>query len=161
MGKRSRQRRDYVLVLQRPPVIASNWRDHGIPSRWVENADRKVHAHAKPVGLIDRLIAAVTLPGELVIDPAAGGFGVLHAALCLRREFIGCDADPAAVERFREFATVNFAPRGRRVSRAMNANRSARETATAVVWHRRGGRPEFAAINERRVRAEEDESALT
>ena len=48
--------------------------------------------HAKPVGLIERLIAAVTLPGDLVIDPQAGGFGVLHAAGRLGREFIGCDA---------------------------------------------------------------------
>jgi hypothetical protein len=27
-----------------------------------------------------------------VIDPAAGSFGVLYAALRLGREFIGCDA---------------------------------------------------------------------
>ena len=80
MGKRSRRRGDYLLVLQRPPVTASNWRDHGIPSRWVEKIDRRIHPHAKPIGLIERLIAAVTLPGDLVIDPAAGGFGVLYAA---------------------------------------------------------------------------------
>src|SRR5262249_17234176 len=92
MGKRSRRRGDYLAVLQRRPVIATNWRDHGISSRWVEKVDRKVHPHAKPVGLIERLIAAVTLPGDLVIDPAAGGFGVLYAALRLEREFIGCDA---------------------------------------------------------------------
>jgi site-specific DNA-methyltransferase (adenine-specific) len=91
-GKRSRRRGDYLLVLQRPRVIAKNWRDHGIPSRWVEKADRKIHPHAKPAGLIERLIAAVTLPGDLVIDPAAGGFGVLRAAQRLGREFIGCDA---------------------------------------------------------------------
>jgi site-specific DNA-methyltransferase (adenine-specific) len=100
MGKRSRRRGDYLLVLQRPLVTkrkrrlvtpASNWRDHGIPSRWVEKVDRRIHPHAKPIGLIERLIAAVTLPSNLVIDPAAGGFGVLHAALRLGREFIGCD----------------------------------------------------------------------
>jgi site-specific DNA-methyltransferase (adenine-specific) len=103
MGKRSRRRGDYLVVLQRRPVIASNWRDHGISSRWVEKVNRKIHPHAKPIGLIERLIAAVTLPGDLVIDPAAGGFGVLHAALRLGREFIGCDADAAAIERFGEF----------------------------------------------------------
>jgi len=108
MGKRSRRRGDYLLVLQRPPVIATNWRDHGIPSRWVEKVNRKIHPHAKPVGLIERLIAAVTLPGDLVIDPAAGGFGVLRAALRLEREFIGCDAVAPAIERFGEFAITNF-----------------------------------------------------
>lgn len=92
MGKRSRRRGDYLLVLQRPPVIASNWRDHSIPSRWVEKVDRRIHPHAKPIVLIERLIAAVTLAGDLVIDPAAGGFGVLDAARRLGREFVGCDA---------------------------------------------------------------------
>jgi site-specific DNA-methyltransferase (adenine-specific) len=92
MGKRSRRRGDFLLVLQKPPVTAANWRDHGIPSRWVEKVDRRIHPHVKPIGLITRLIAAVTLPGDLAIDPAAGGFGVLHAALRLGREFIGCDA---------------------------------------------------------------------
>jgi site-specific DNA-methyltransferase (adenine-specific) len=103
MGKRSRRRGDYLLVLQRPPVTATNWRDHGIPSRWVEKADREIHPHAKPFGLIERLIAAVTLPHDLVIDPAAGSFNVLHAACRLGREFIGCDADVATVERCGQF----------------------------------------------------------
>jgi site-specific DNA-methyltransferase (adenine-specific) len=93
MGKRSRRRGDYLLVLQRPPVIATNWRDHGISSRWVEKINRKIH----PVDLIERLVAAVTLPGDLVIDPAAGGFGVLHAALRLGRQSIGCDAVAPAI----------------------------------------------------------------
>jgi site-specific DNA-methyltransferase (adenine-specific) len=91
-GYRSRRRGDYLLVLQKKPLAAkSTWRDHSMPSRWVEKVDRRIHPHAKPIGLIKRLIAAVTLPGDLVIDPAAGGFGVLDAALCLGREFVGCD----------------------------------------------------------------------
>jgi site-specific DNA-methyltransferase (adenine-specific) len=72
MGKRSRRRGDYLLVLQKPPVNARTWRDHAIPSRWPEKVDRRVHAHVKPIGLISQLIAAVTEPGDLVIDPAAG-----------------------------------------------------------------------------------------
>ena len=108
MGKRSRRRGDYLLVLQRSPVTAKNWRDHGIPNRWVEKVDRRIHPHVKPIDLIERLIAAVTLPGDLVIDPAAGSFGVLHAALRQGREFIGCDAVAPAIERFGEFAITNF-----------------------------------------------------
>jgi site-specific DNA-methyltransferase (adenine-specific) len=92
MGKRSRRRGDYLLVLQKPPIKAgSTWRDHGIPSRWAEKADRKLHPHIKPVGLIARLITATTQPGDLVIDPAAGSFVVMHAAHQLGREFIGVD----------------------------------------------------------------------
>src|SRR5262249_32709477 len=98
MGKRSRRRGDYLLVLQKPPVTAKNWRDHGIPSRWPEKVDRKIHPHIKPVGLIGRLIAAVTQLSDLIIDPAAGSFTVMHAAHQLGREFVGCDAAYASAD---------------------------------------------------------------
>jgi site-specific DNA-methyltransferase (adenine-specific) len=91
MGKRSRRRGDYLLVLQRPPVCASNWCDRGIPSRWPEKVDRRQHPHIKPIGMITRLIAATTQPGDLVVDPAAGSFVVMLAARQLGRNFIGCD----------------------------------------------------------------------
>ena len=91
MGKRSRRRGDYLLVLQKPPVSARTWRDHAIPSRWLEKVDRRAHPHIKPIGLISRLIAAVTEPGDLVVDPAAGSFVVMKAAHQLDRNFVGCD----------------------------------------------------------------------
>ncbi len=62
MGKRSRRRGDYLLILQKPPIIASTWRDHGIPSRWSEKVDRKAHPHAKPIGLVERLIGSLHRP---------------------------------------------------------------------------------------------------
>jgi site-specific DNA-methyltransferase (adenine-specific) len=91
MGKRTRRRGDYLLALQKAPISARTWRDHGIASRWPEKVDRKIHAHIKPIGLISRLIGAVTEPDDLVIDPAAGSFVVMHAARQLGRNFIGCD----------------------------------------------------------------------
>jgi len=92
MGKRSRRRGDYLLILQKLPIKAgTTWHDHGIPSRWPEKIDRAVHPHIKPIGLITRLIAATTQPGDLVVDPAAGSFVVMHAAHRLGRNFIGCD----------------------------------------------------------------------
>jgi site-specific DNA-methyltransferase (adenine-specific) len=93
MGKRSRRRGDYLLVLQKPPISARNWRDHSIPSRWPEKIDkpRSAHPHIKPIGLIRRLIAAVTEPGDLIVDPAAGSFVVMKAAHQLDRNFVGCD----------------------------------------------------------------------
>jgi site-specific DNA-methyltransferase (adenine-specific) len=100
MGKRSRRRGDYLIILQKPPIIASTWRDHGISSRWPERVDRNEHPQVKPVGLIKRLIGAVTNPGDLVVDPAAGSFVVLRAARELGRDFIGCDiAFPEFAER--------------------------------------------------------------
>ena len=98
MGKRTRRRGDYLLILQKPPIGARTWRDHAIPSRWPEKVDRRVHPHIKPVGLISRLIAAVTEPGDLVIDPAAGSFVVMRAARQLGRNFVGCDCEWRADE---------------------------------------------------------------
>jgi site-specific DNA-methyltransferase (adenine-specific) len=37
------------------------------------------------------LIEAITSPGDLVVDPAAGSFVVLQVARELGREFMGCD----------------------------------------------------------------------
>jgi site-specific DNA-methyltransferase (adenine-specific) len=93
-GYRGRRQGDYVLPLQKEPIRAkATWRDHGISCRWPEKIDRELypHPHAKPIGLIKRLIGSVTLPGDLIIDPCAGGFVVMHAALSLKREFIGVD----------------------------------------------------------------------
>jgi hypothetical protein len=53
--------------------------------------DRKTHPHRKPAGLIARLIGAITNPGDLVVDPAAGSFVVMHVANSLGRNFAGCD----------------------------------------------------------------------
>ena len=92
MGKRSRRRGDYVLALQKKPVTPKTWTDHGIPNRWPEKIDRRRHPHIKPTELTSRLIGAVTKPGDLIVDPAAGSFVVLEIAGLLGRRFIGCDA---------------------------------------------------------------------
>jgi site-specific DNA-methyltransferase (adenine-specific) len=98
-GSRARRRGDYLVALQKRPIKArATWRDRGIPDRWVEKVNRKVHPHVKPIGLISRLIGAVTKPGDLVVDPAAGSFIVMHAAIEFGCDFIGCDiAVPGAV----------------------------------------------------------------
>jgi site-specific DNA-methyltransferase (adenine-specific) len=91
MGERSRRRGDYLIVLQKPPVKAgTTWRDHGIPSRWPERVDRKLHPHVKPIGLITRLIAATA---EIVISSAIPLPAVL--SLCMPRTL--SDADSSAV----------------------------------------------------------------
>jgi site-specific DNA-methyltransferase (adenine-specific) len=109
-GYRSRRRGDYLLVLQKSPLAAkATWRDHGIPNRWAEKIARGIHPHLKPIGLISRLIGAVTKPDELVVDPAAGSFVVLQAAIELGRDFIGCDiAIPLGVAGSRAKSATNY-----------------------------------------------------
>jgi site-specific DNA-methyltransferase (adenine-specific) len=95
-GSRARIRGCYLLVLQKPPIEArATWRDRGIRDCWREKIPNPrsahLHPHRKPIGLITRLIEAVTEPGDLVVDPAAGSFVVMQAALALGRNFVGCD----------------------------------------------------------------------
>jgi site-specific DNA-methyltransferase (adenine-specific) len=93
MGYRSRRRTEYLLVLQKAPQRAKGvWTIHDIPDCWAEKAPRGgAHPHAKPEGLQRRLIEATTSPGDLVLDPASGGFSVMRSAVATGRRFLGCD----------------------------------------------------------------------
>jgi site-specific DNA-methyltransferase (adenine-specific) len=94
MGYRTRRCCEYLLILQKMPVRAKGvWRLHDIPDVWTEKSDRS-HAHAKPLQLIEKLIRAVTNEGDVVVDPAAGGYNTLRASLAANRRFIGCDILP-------------------------------------------------------------------
>lgn len=94
MGYRTRRKSEYLIIIQKTPKRAKGiWVDHGIPDVWQEKieARAKCHAHAKPEKLQAALIKATTAEGELVLDPAAGGFSVLRSALSVGRRFIGTD----------------------------------------------------------------------
>lgn len=92
MGRRLRCVTEYCVVLQKPPTRAKDiWTDHSIRDAWNEFSDRDIHAHCKPYALTERLIRATTKAGDLVVDPCAGGYGVLEACLATGREFLGSD----------------------------------------------------------------------
>ena len=92
MGARTRGVSEYLVIAQRRPTMARGiWHDHGVRDSWPEKVPRGGHPHAKPPGLTKRLIECVTRPGDLVVDPAAGGYGVLRACRETGREFLGCD----------------------------------------------------------------------
>lgn len=94
MGYRTRRQGEYLLVLQKEPRRARGvWTAHDIPDVWRERVDRAGHAHRKPPELQSRLIAAVSAPGDVVIDPAAGSFSVLEACRQQGRRFLGCDIE--------------------------------------------------------------------
>lgn len=91
MGYRTRRTSEYLLVLQKLPLRAKGvWRVHDIPDVWDEKLPAR-GGHAKPVGLQARLIDALTNPGDLVVDPAAGTYSVLTACQQTARMFLGCD----------------------------------------------------------------------
>ena len=93
MGYRSRRLSEYLVVFQKSPVRAKGcWTDHSIPDVWKEKVE-KVHPHSKPIELQKRLIEATTNIGDVVLDPAAGGFSVFEACKASGRNFIGGDIE--------------------------------------------------------------------
>ena len=49
------------------------------------------HVHEKPIKLQMKLIESVSSPGDVIVDPAAGSFSVMAAAITAGRNFLGCD----------------------------------------------------------------------
>lgn len=91
MGYRTRRQSEYLVVIQKEPKKAkSTWSIHNIPDIWSEKVDKK-HPHSKPVNLQKKLIEATTSEGDIVCDPASGGYSVLECCKDLNRIFIGCD----------------------------------------------------------------------
>lgn len=99
MGRRLRCTTEYLLVVQKEPTRAKDiWRNNSIRDSWSEASDRDAHPHAKPPALLRKLIATVTHPGDLVVDPCAGSYVVLDVCRSLKRNFIGCDLMGASDE---------------------------------------------------------------
>lgn len=93
MGYRTRRKSEYLIVAQKNPVKAKVcWTDHAIPDVWEEKVV-KIHPHSKPIELQRRLIAATTVEGDTILDPASGGFSVFEACKALGRDFIGGDIE--------------------------------------------------------------------
>ena len=92
MGYRTRRVGEYLLIFQKPPKRAKGvWQRHDIPDVWTEKVERLGNVHPKPVNLQAQLIEAVTDPGDVVLDPAAGSYSVMTAAHQAGRQFLGCD----------------------------------------------------------------------
>lgn len=93
MGYRTRRKSEYLIVFQKSPVKAKGcWINHSIPDVWVEKVIKN-HPHSKPIELQRTLIEATTVDGDIVLDPASGGYSVLEACNQLGRSFIGGDIE--------------------------------------------------------------------
>lgn len=91
MGYRTRRQSEYLVIIQKEPKKAkSTWAIHNIPDIWSEKVEKR-HPHSKPINLQKKLIEATTCEGDIVCDPASGGYSVLECCKELNRTFIGCD----------------------------------------------------------------------
>ena len=59
--------------------------------------ERTGYPSQKPEALLERLIAALSSPGDLVLDPYAGSGTTLAVAHKAKRSFLGVDAGPVAI----------------------------------------------------------------
>lgn len=57
------------------------------------------HPTQKPLEIMDRIVKANTLPGDIVLDCFAGSGSTMISALRTGRNFIGCENDKEYVEK--------------------------------------------------------------
>ncbi len=93
MGYRTRRKAEYLVVLQKKPILAkTTWTIHNISDVWDEKVTKQ-HPHSKPPELQKQLILATTNEGDYVCDPAAGGYTVFEVCKLTNRNFIGGDIE--------------------------------------------------------------------
>ncbi|WP_300643522.1 site-specific DNA-methyltransferase [uncultured Helicobacter sp.] len=97
MGYRTRRQSEYLLVLQKKPIKAKGtWNLHNIRdivSEKIPKEEALLHPHSKPRGLQKDLILACTQEGDIVLDPAAGSFGVFECCKETNRNFLGTNLE--------------------------------------------------------------------
>ncbi len=64
-----------------------------LPTTPIREKELGRHPTQKPLALLNRLILATTLPGQLVLDPFLGSGTTGLAALSLKRQFVGIELD--------------------------------------------------------------------
>jgi DNA modification methylase len=83
-----------------PVLLGDTWAD--IPDAMHLGKERHGYPTQKPVALVERVVAATTVVGDVVLDPFAGSGTTLVAADKLRRHWIGIDDSPHAISATRE-----------------------------------------------------------
>jgi DNA modification methylase len=83
----------YILAKGRPALPAAPLADI-IPFAYTGN---RLHPTQKPIAALERVIAAFTAPGDLVLDPFAGSGSTLIAARRLGRDALGIELDAGHV----------------------------------------------------------------
>lgn len=95
-GSQFRRAYECILVLEKGKPT---YRETPIPTLLsVARASAKLHPHAKPTALLERLIRASSDVGDVVLDPFAGSGSTCLAARNLDRKFIGIEIDPDYAE---------------------------------------------------------------
>lgn len=82
---------------------------YGAPSH-VKPSDRGLAIGGKPLWLMQELLRDYTRPGDLVVDPCAGGATTLLAASIEGRRSIGAECDPVTYAKARKRLEAGYTP---------------------------------------------------
>ncbi len=97
------------LDQQKGKPLGDVWTD--IPPLNSQAKERLGFPTQKPVALLERIISAVTNPGDVVLDPFCGCGTTIEACERLRRAWIGIDVAPRAVDIIRDrLARIGVSP---------------------------------------------------
>jgi site-specific DNA-methyltransferase (adenine-specific) len=99
-ARRAQRRPDPEIIVAGDPLLGRLSIDGLVLDklRVATAAERTGYPTQKPIGLLRRLIAAATLPGDVVLDPCCGSGTTLLAALDIGRAAIGIDRSADAVK---------------------------------------------------------------
>lgn len=88
--------RKKIYLDESPGVPATDvWDD--LPPLHASSAERLGYPTQKPVALLERIIAASSNPGDVVLDPFCGCGTTIHAAQKLGRQWLGIDVTHLAI----------------------------------------------------------------
>jgi hypothetical protein len=87
----------YKRYLDEMPGLAAQSVITDIPPLSAQSAEKLGYPTQKPVTLLERIIAASSNPGDLVLDPFCGCGTTVHAAQKLGRHWIGIDITYLAI----------------------------------------------------------------
>ena len=95
--KRSSALRRYLDEQEGIPIGDIIWTGHQAYACKVGSEERLGYPTQKPQALLERIIAASSNPGDLVLDPFCGCGTTVHAAQALGRRWIGIDVTHLAI----------------------------------------------------------------
>lgn len=93
---KNRVKTNVSTEVQSPGAYQSDVWEIGIVAPTCE--ERTDYPTQKPIALLDRLVLALTSPGDLVVDPYMGSGTTGVSAVRHERRFAGIDKNPHAVE---------------------------------------------------------------
>lgn len=96
LGLKFRRSFECILVLEKGKPV---YRGSALPTLLsVTRVSAALHPHTKPLPLLERLIAASSDLGDVVLDPFAGSGSTLVAAARLGRRYVGVEVAPEYAE---------------------------------------------------------------